>query len=103
MNKKKLDKIERKLEILRSRQANIRDRELVSLAKSLGRLRSPRGKEPTYINEFFQHLRPLSIPSHPRALNRFTAGSIIDQLELDILAWDEFLENEEKEDENGNS
>jgi hypothetical protein len=93
MNLKKLRKLKSQLEALRSRSANIRDRELVSIAKSLGRRRSSRGKEPTYVNEIFKDLRPLSIPSHPGALNRFTAGSIIDQLELDIIAWEEFLSN----------
>jgi len=50
-----------------------------------------RGKEPTYVNDDFPHLTPLSIPSHPGALNKFTAKDILDDLDEYIFQWDEFL------------
>jgi|Deesub1362A_J573_1020465.scaffolds.fasta_scaffold09066_4 hypothetical protein len=92
MNKKRLSKIKRKMDDLRARSAGIRSRELVSIAISLGRRRSKRGKEPTYVSEPFPHLRPLSIPSHSKPLKRFTASSILDQLEEDVAEWEDALQ-----------
>ena len=95
MTRRKLARIRRRLEQLRSRPANVRSRELVALARRLGRRRYKRGKEPTYINEDLPHRRPLSIPSHAGTLNRYTAGNILDQLELDVLSWEQILEERE--------
>jgi len=44
-----------------------------------------------YMSEVFPQLSPLSIPSHPGTLKRFTALSIINQLDEDILQWEEYL------------
>ena len=54
----------------------------------------PRGKEPTWISTVLAHARPLSIPSHPGDLNRFTAKAILDQLESDIDALEEIIDRE---------
>jgi hypothetical protein len=91
MDSKKLNTLKRRHVALRN-GADIARRALVSLAKSLGRKPSPRGKEPTYVSEFFA-LRPLSIPSH-RIIKEYTAKSILDQLEEDIFQWEEDLKKE---------
>ena len=96
MNAKQLKRARRKLETLRRRSANLRSHELCSYAKALGRSRdTKRGKEPTYISEFLPFSRPISIPDHPGALNRFTAENILDQLEQDIFILEEMLPDEE--------
>jgi len=88
MDSKRLNALKRRHVALR-RGADIPRRALVSLAKSLGRKPSPRGKEPTYVSELFA-LRPLAIPSH-RMIKEYTAESILDQLEGDIFQWEEYL------------
>jgi len=98
MKRVKLNKIIQRMEACR-RRGGIGAAELESLAQELGRVRSKRGKEPTWISERFPDLRPLSIPHHgSRDLNRFTAGSIIDQLELDLERWEEVMASEEAEE-----
>jgi hypothetical protein len=92
MNSSKLDKLRQELDSLRKR-GGIKSTELESLAKSLGRSKSDRGKEPTWISIQFPSLRPLSISHHSTSdLNRFTARSILDQLEEDIEKWSQLLE-----------
>jgi len=82
MNKKRLRK---EFECLRSKNA-IKCNEMEKMAKLMGRIKSKRGKEPTWINEKYPDLRPLSIPHHGGSgdLNKFTAQSILDQLEGDL-------------------
>lgn len=91
MDKKKLNKLKRRLEDMRGRVSNLTAQELVSLAKALGRTRSKRGKEPTYISELLPQSKPISIPYHPGSLNKFTAGNILDALEHDIFSLEEKL------------
>jgi hypothetical protein len=96
MDRKKLQRVRWRLESLRARSANIGRRELVSLAKALGRRRFDRGKEPTYISDL-HGARPVTIPSHPGALKRFTACNILDQLEGDLIRWEEALDAEDSD------
>ncbi len=46
-----------------------------------------------YMSDAFPQLGPLPIPSHPGTLKRFTALSILNQLDEDILQWEEYLSN----------
>ena len=66
---------------------------LESLAKALGRTRAKRGSEPTWVSVVFPALRPLSIPHHSKEVKRFTAESILDQLEVDVHEWQQQLES----------
>lgn len=91
MNREKLDKLRTRVEEFRNK-GGIGSSELESLARALGRVPSKRGKEPTWINPMFPDLRPLSIPRHgSKDLNKYTAKSIIDQLELDIEKFEELI------------
>jgi hypothetical protein len=93
MNRKKLNKLRNWLDNLR-KKGGIPSSELECLAKALGRVLSGRGKHPTWVNETFPELRPLSIPRHGSTdLNRLTANSILDQLDLDIDKFEEYLED----------
>lgn len=83
MNKRKLQQLRRRLRDLR-RRGGIKSAKAEALAKAVGRVRHKRGSEPTWINRDFSQLRPLSIPRHSKDLNRFTAASILDQLEEDL-------------------
>jgi hypothetical protein len=61
------------------------------LAEALGRRRADRGSEPTFVSDAFPGLRPLTIPSHSKPLKRFTALSVLDQLEEDIAEWERIV------------
>jgi hypothetical protein len=91
MNKQKLGKLKRRLNQLRGRRGNIRSRELVKLAQALGRKRSKRGDEPTYVSVRLPYSLPISIPDHPKGMNPYVAGNILDALEKDILELEEML------------
>ena len=94
MNIRRLKRLRGKLNNLR-RKGGIKSSEVETLAKAVGRVRHhTRGKEPTWISKEFKELRPLSIPHHSADLNRFTAASILDQLEGDIEKYEETLETE---------
>jgi len=89
MNRNRLRKIKEEIAACRGR-GGIKASELEGLAKELGRVLSKRGKEPTWVSEAFPDLRPVSIQRHgSRDLNRFTAGTILDQLEMDVERWAE--------------
>jgi hypothetical protein len=91
MNSRKLRRLRKRLDALRTRLGNIESRELESLAKALGRRPANRGKEPTFVSELLPQSRPLSIPHHSTPLKKGTAGSILDQLEKDIDDLEELL------------
>jgi len=92
MDEATLKKIESEIEGLRARLGNIRQSELESLAKRLGRERSKRGAEPTYVHKQLPNRFPLSIPGHQQ-IAKFTAKSILSVLEDDVDAWREWLQN----------
>lgn len=91
VNKRKLQKIKKKLQNLRLGPNNIRSGELVSLAKSLERKLFDRGKEPTYVSVLLPKSRPISIPNHPGTMAKGTALNILDQLERDIFEIEESI------------
>jgi HicA toxin of bacterial toxin-antitoxin, len=92
MNREKLNKLRQKVEELR-KKGGIGYSELESLARALGRVPSKRGKHQTWVNKIFPDLRPLSIPRHgSKDLNKYTASQILDQIELDIDNYEEFIE-----------
>jgi hypothetical protein len=87
MNRKKLNKARQKLAELR--RSSPKAIEIQRLAKQLGRKKINRGKEPTWENEHFPHLRVLTIPDHGgRELPVGTKNSILIQLEDDVNCWD---------------
>jgi hypothetical protein len=90
MDSKRLNRLKRRLDGLRSAPAGIKREKLERLAKSLGFRREKRGKEPTYVNDEFPHLTPLAIPSH-REINKFTAKDILDKLDVYAFEWEERL------------
>jgi hypothetical protein len=92
MNREKLDKLRKRVEEFR-KKGGIGSSALESLARALGRVPSKRGKHQTWVNQSFPDIRPLSIPHHgSKDLNRITAKSILDQLELDIDKFEELIE-----------
>ena len=85
-------KLLRDIAALRAGKANVRSRQLIALAISVGRAEVNRGKEPTYeMDGRF----PLTIPNHSRAMNPHTVTSILNVLEADVLAA---IEAEERAD-----
>lgn len=66
---------------------------LESLARRLGRKLENRGKHPIWQSTEFDDLDALSIPHHGnRDLPPGTRNSILNQLEDDILAWEERIQ-----------
>ncbi len=100
MRRRKIEKLRREIEGLR-RRGGVRASELESLAQRLGRRRAKRGSEPTWVSDLLVGRPPVSIPSHPGDLNRYTARSILDQLEADLdeleLAADDGQEDDDEE------
>lgn len=100
MNKNKLEKVKRELRAIRTNPQGRRAEELISLARQLGRVIDPRGKEPTYVRERDPALSPpLSIPNHGgRDMKIGTVRSIVDQLLDDADEWSIHLNEEDAED-----
>lgn len=97
MNLTKIRKAREKLTTLRGRKANIKSRELISFAKSIGREFSPRGKEPTYVSTLLPYSMPFSIPNHGgRPLAKYTAGNILDSIERDLDELEARITKEKK-------
>src|ERR1700723_3551375 len=90
MNRKKLRGLRTEWERLKNSQPKAR--ELISLARKLGRELVDRGKEPMYESTVF-NLRPLSIPNHKgRDMAPGTRNSILDQLDEDFIEWEQRLD-----------
>jgi hypothetical protein len=83
MNAKVIRKLRRRVRRLRAGKANVRPVQLMRLAMAIGRQKIVRGKEPTFEKD---GRPPLTIPNHPGALSMWTADSILDVLEEDLLA-----------------
>jgi hypothetical protein len=97
MDAKKLGKIKRKIESLRRKPVGIRPRDLIALATKLGRKEVNRGKEPTYESTEFD-TNVLTITKHGGdTLAPGTARSILDQLEEDVILFEQRLEDQKKE------
>ncbi|HEY7213801.1 MAG TPA: hypothetical protein VIC28_04185 [Thermoanaerobaculia bacterium] len=94
MSLAKIRKLRSEIEALRNK-GWVKTAELEALARRLGRRRAKRGKEPTWISDELPDRRPVSIPSHPGDVNRFTARSILDQLEGDLDRYEELLQSRE--------
>lgn len=96
MDLRKLNRLKGQLNGLR-RKGSIKSSKVEALAKALGRVHDRKSsKEPTWINRDFRELRPLRIPHHSTDLNKYTAGSILDQLEGDIEKIEEVLKKANK-------
>jgi hypothetical protein len=97
MRRNALDKLRDELASLR--RATVDARALESLAKRLGRKLVKRGKHPMWESKEFADLFPLSIPHHGgKDIPSGTKRSILDQLEEDVLAWEEVLNDQEAKD-----
>jgi len=92
MQKQKLVKIEQELRHLRQNCVGLKPRDLIRLAKQLGRRKKPGNtNEPTYIRKLDPALSPpLSIPKHA-SLKQGTARSIINALLDDVDEWKQFI------------
>ncbi len=87
MNPKKL---RRQFERLRAKaKGGLSSDEVERLAKALGRVKSKRGKHPTYESALFPELMPLAIQHHGVKVPGPTATRILDELELDMQKIEE--------------
>lgn len=94
MDRKKLDKL--RVEIEQMRQRALKAADVQSLATRLGRKPVKRGKHPMWESTEFKGLFALSIPDHgARDLSHGVKKIVLNQLENDILAWDERLSRKE--------
>lgn len=92
MNRSKLEKLKR--ELAAARLSAQKPRDLEKLAGKLGRKKAD-GKHPMWISEDF-HLMPLAIPHHGGLdFPPGTRNSILNQLDDDICAWEDYLGEQE--------
>ena len=69
-------------------------RNLERVARQLGRTKNARGKEPVWVNPELG-VFPLSIPHHGgKDLPQGTRNSILNELENDLIAWEDRLDND---------
>lgn len=95
ITRQKLERLRGEIEALRHSIHNVRPDDLVSLAKSLGREKSKKGKHPTYESSLMPKTNPLSIPGHP-TIKAGTARNILDQLEADIDGLTALLDEQDR-------
>lgn len=94
INKQKLHRLRDVVGALRGSIHNIKPDDLISLAKALGREKTKKGKHPTYASTLLSR-NPLSIPAH-RKVSPGAAGEILDELEADIDALSDLLDQQER-------
>jgi predicted nucleic acid-binding OB-fold protein len=105
MTREKLRKIQRQIDALR--RTAVTHSDVASVANQLGRKRlkgAMARKEPTFISTVFASARPISIPDHgSRNLSPIVKKNVLNDLEEDILRFQEMLRKEEENDvqENG--
>jgi hypothetical protein len=100
MDRKRLDKLRRLLEAARRSPQTADD--LEALAKMCGRRVRSGGNHPVWVTDHFPH-RPLPIARHGRnpAIPRHAQKVILNGLEADAVAWEEWLVENERENDNG--
>jgi len=106
MTRDQLRKIERDIAAARRRSNTHRD--LKAIATKLRRVRlkgaAVRGKEPAFVSTVFPKAHPISIPDHgSRNLSPWVQRNVLNDLEGDVLRFEEKLRKEEQDDvqENG--
>lgn len=98
IDRRKLERLRCEIEAHRGAIHNVRPDDLISLAKSLGREKSKKGKHPTYESTLMPKTNPLSIPGHPK-IKPGTARNILDQLEADIEGLTALLDEQEQKND----
>ena len=96
MDLKKIRKLRDEIQRMR-RRGGLRPAELENLARSVGRVRHKRGKEPSWVSTVFLGAPPVSIPNHPGDLSKYTARSILNELEADLDRFDSVAEEDQDE------
>lgn len=77
----KIEKLLREVRQLQGQVGNLRSKKVIQLAERCGYKAVTRGKEPPYRNTLWPACAILTIPHHSSGLNRYTAKSILQQLE----------------------
>lgn len=80
MDKKKIKQLRKRLNGLLPRVGNIKPRELERFAEACGYELLSGKREPTYRNRYLK-TDPLTIPNHSWGINKYTAKSVLLQLE----------------------
>jgi hypothetical protein len=95
MKRKQLNKLKKDIALARRSQQTAAN--LERFAKALGRKKVKRGKEPIWESQELD-VFPLAIPHHGgKDLATGTKNSVLDQLEDDVLAWEQKLDDEDDE------
>jgi len=95
MDKKKLKKLAEEIRSLRRKAGSVHDRELVSIARKLGRQRVKTDGHPQYISDL--RTGRITIPSHSKPLAYRTTLNILDELQTDVFYWRESLRSRKKD------
>ena len=99
MTRKKLNRIWRDIEAYRRNLPKLAD--LESLAKRCGRVPDPGGKHVLWKSAQFVRHRAFPIPRHGgNPVATYTVrDTVLDHLEADAVAWEDFLERDDVEDD----
>lgn len=87
MRESRLRELERQLHAWRRSPKGVDRERVLRVARKLGRTEFNSGKEPTFVNERFNWLRPVSIPGHRGDLAPGTLRNIVDSLMNDVEEW----------------
>jgi hypothetical protein len=81
MDKKKIRQLEQRLKRLLLKIGNIKPKELRRFAEACGYELLPGKREPTYKNRHLNTVPLLTIPDHSWGIKKFTAKSVLMQIE----------------------
>lgn len=95
MDKKKIRQLHQRLKRLRLKVGNIKPKELRRFAESCGYELLPGKREPTYKNRYLNTVQFLTIPDHSWGINKFTAKSVLLQIEGFLFEAKEVWEGQE--------
>lgn len=96
MDKKKIRQLNKRLRVLWLRAGNIKPRELRRFAEACGYELLPGKREPTFRNDYLKPVDILTIPDHSWGINKFTAKSVLSQLEGFLFKANAILEGQEE-------
>jgi predicted RNA binding protein YcfA (HicA-like mRNA interferase family) len=98
MNLNKLKKLAGEIRSLRRKAGSVHDRELVSIAQSLGRKSTNTSGHPQYVSDLRRGR--ITIPSHSKPLAKGTTLAILADLETDVFYWRRLLRSQKADSPN---
>lgn len=96
MDKKKIRQLNKRLRRLLLKVGNIKPKELRRFAEACGYQILSGKREPTYKNIYLKTVPVLTIPDHSWGINKFTAKSVLLQIERFLFEAENVMEGQEE-------